>query len=76
MKVFGFSATVVREPGFGYAARIKELHANTQAKGMKELERNLREVAKLMILDVLAHEKQYSKSTVSKAKSVVMRALA
>ena len=76
MKVFGFNAVVHKEANRGYAARIKELHANTQAKGMKELERNLKEVAKLMILDVLAHEKHYSKSTVSKAKSVVIRALA
>lgn len=76
MKVFGFNAIVEREPSKGYAARIKELHANTQAKTKKELERNLKDVAKLMILDVLENEHLYGKATVRKAKSVVMKALA
>ncbi|HUC38952.1 MAG TPA: hypothetical protein VL944_02375 [Candidatus Acidoferrum sp.] len=76
MKVYGFNAVVQKEGSRGYAARIKELHANTQAKTMKELVQNIKEVAKLMILDVLENEKHYSRATVSKAKATVMKALA
>ena len=76
MKVYGFSATVQRERSRGYVARIKELHANTQGRTIDELRSNLKDVAKLMIIDVLEHEKLYSKATVEKARIIVMKALA
>ncbi len=76
MKIYGFNAVVQKEGKLGYAGRIKELHASTQGRNMKELVQNLRDVAKLMILDVLQNEKHYSKATVNKAKATVMEALA
>ncbi|MDE1869094.1 MAG: hypothetical protein KGH60_03985 [Candidatus Micrarchaeota archaeon] len=76
MKIFGFNAVVQKEPGKGYAASIRELHANTQAKNLRELEHNLKDVAKLMILDVLENERRYRKTTVRKARAVVIKALA
>ena len=76
MKIYGFNAIVQREGKLGYVGRIKELHANTQGKTMRELVDNLKDVARLMILDVLENEKRYSKATVSRAKSTVMEALA
>jgi predicted RNase H-like HicB family nuclease len=76
MNIYGFSATVQKEGSRGYVARIKELHANTQGRTMSELKRNIKDVAKLMILDVLEHEKLYSKATVQKARTTVIRALA
>ena len=76
MKIYGFNATIQKEGKLGYVGRIKELHANTQAKTMKELVQNLKEAAKLMLFDVLENERLYSKATVDRAKAIVMEALA
>jgi predicted RNase H-like HicB family nuclease len=74
MKIYGFNAVVEREGALGYAGRIKELHVNTQGKTVQELSRNLKDVARLMIIDVLENEKRYSKTTISKAKATVIKA--
>ncbi len=74
LEVYGFKADVVKD-GKCYAATVKELHANTQAKSIKELKANLKEVLHLVFEDVLKNEVSYSKAIVDKVKANLIRNL-
>lgn len=75
MEIYGFKAKVVKD-GKYYAGTVRELHANTQAKSLKELKENLKEAVSLVFEDILAHENQYSKEIVKKVKANVIQNLA
>jgi len=75
LEVYGFKAEVVKE-GKYYAASVRELHANTQAKSLKELKSNLKEVVRLVFEDVLKNEVDYSKTVVNKVKANLIQNLA
>jgi len=71
MEVYGFKANVVKD-GKVYAATVRELHANTQAKSLKELKENLKEVVRLIFEDVLHNENEYNKSVVKKVRKQII----
>jgi predicted RNase H-like HicB family nuclease len=75
LDVYGFKADVFKD-GKYYAATVKELHANTQAKSMKELRENLKEVVRLVFEDVLKNEVSYSKTIVNRVKTNLIQNLA
>ena len=74
-EVYGFRAEVSRG-GKYYAATVRELHANTQAKSMREPKENLKEVVRLVFEDVLKNEVSYSKTIVNKVKANLIQNLA
>ncbi len=75
LDIYGSKAQVWKE-GKYYGATVRELHANTQAKSLRELKDNLKEVVTLVFEDVLKHENEYSKSVVIKIKKNLIQNLA
>ena len=75
LEVYGFTADVSKD-GKYYAATVRELHANTQAKSITELKKNLKEVVRLVFEDVLKNEVSYSKTIVNKVKANLIQNLA
>jgi|GEM_PF-3169479 predicted RNase H-like HicB family nuclease len=73
--IYGFKAHVSKD-GKYYAATVRELHANTQARSLKELKENLKEVVRLVFEDVLHNEKEYNAAIVSKVKANLIQNLA
>ncbi len=73
--VYGFKAKVFRD-GKYYVGTVSDLHANTQATTLRELEKNLKDAVALVFEDVLNHESEYSKSIVKKVKENVIENLA
>ena len=74
IEVYGFKAIVVKD-GKYYTATVRELHANTQAKSLKELKENLKEVVRLVFEDVLHNESEYSKHIVKRVKTNLIQNL-
>ncbi len=70
IEIYGFKANVSKD-GKYYAGIARELHANTQAKSLKELKANLKEVVRLVFEDALNHENEYSSSIVNKIKNIL-----
>ncbi len=68
LKIRGFVADIYKE-GKYYVGTIRALHANTQAKTLKELKSNLNEVIDLVIEDVKRHQNEYPFSTIKKVKN-------
>lgn len=75
INIYGFKAKVLKD-GKYYVATVRELHANTQAKSLKELRANLKEVVSLVFEDVLMHETHYSKAIAKKVKENIIQNLA
>ena len=75
LDIYGFKADVYKD-GKYYVGTVRELHANTQARSLKELRENLKEAVSLVFEDVLAHEKEYSVAIVNKVKAMVIQNLA
>ena len=75
MEVYGFKAKVTKD-GKYYVGTVRDLHANTQAKSLSELRKNLKEVVSLVFEDVLDNEKEYSKAIVRKVKANLIQNLA
>ena len=73
--IYGFKAQVSKD-GKYYAATVRELHANTQARSLKELKENLKEVVRLVFEDVLHNEKEYNKDIVNRVKANLIQNLA
>lgn len=75
IEVYGFKADVSKD-GKYYSATVRELHANTQARSLRQLKENLKEVVRLVFEDVLHHENEYSKTIVKKVKANLIQNLA
>jgi len=74
LDIYGFKASVSKD-GKYYAANIKELHANTQARSLNELKKNLKEAVRLVFEDVLKNESEYNKEIVKKVKATLIQNL-